>query len=65
MPQIDWQAEKQGVPVVIIEPEGTSSICPGCGRENGYRMLKCRNCGFEADRDTIAVLNIEKKASLR
>jgi len=31
-------------------------------RENGYRVLKCRNCGFKADRDTIAVLNIEKKA---
>jgi len=30
-------------------------------RENGYRVLKCRNCGFEADRDTIAVLNIERK----
>ena len=68
MPQIDWQAEKRGVPVVIIEPNGTSSICPDCGsklRENGYRVLKCRNCGFEADRDTIAVLNIEKKAFLK
>jgi len=31
-------------------------------RENGYRVLKCIECGLEADRDTIAVLNIEKKA---
>jgi len=31
-------------------------------RENGYRVLKCTKCGFEADRDTVAVLNIEKKA---
>ena len=55
------------MPVAVIEPNGTSSICPGCGsklRENGYRVLKCRNCGFEADRDTIA-LNIEKIALLK
>ena len=62
------KAEKRGVLVIIVEPNGTSSICPDCGsklRENGSRVLKCRNCGFEADRDTIAVLNIEKKASSR
>jgi len=27
--------------------------------------MKCGNCGFEADRDTIAVLNIEKKTFLK
>jgi len=62
------KAEKRGVPVVIIEPRDTSSICPSCEsrmRENGYRVLKCRNCGFKADRDTIAVLNIEKIALLK
>jgi transposase len=30
--------------------------------ENGYRVFKCPRCGFESDRDTVAVLNIEKKA---
>jgi transposase len=30
--------------------------------ENGYRVFKCPRCGFEADRDTVAVLNIEKRA---
>jgi len=62
---IDWQCEKQGVPIAVINPKGTSSICPICGSklvENGYRRFKCPKCGFEADRDTIAVLNIEKKA---
>ena len=62
---IDWQAEKHGVPVIIIEPRGTSSKCPRCCgkmKENGYRIFKCKACGFEADRDTVAVLNIEKKA---
>ncbi|WP_440059805.1 RNA-guided endonuclease TnpB family protein [Thermogladius sp. 4427co] len=62
---IDWQSEKHGVPVIIVDPRGTSTTCPVCGtklRENGYRRLKCPKCGFEGDRDTIAILNIEKRA---
>jgi len=53
------------VPVVAIKPRGTSSTCPICGSklvENSYRKLKCIKCGFEADRDATAILNIEKKA---
>jgi len=62
---IDWQCEKHGVPSIIINPRGTSSICPICGSklvEISYRKLKCNKCGFEANRDTIAVINIEKRA---
>ena len=62
---IDWEAEKNGVPVVIVDPAGTSTTCPKCGTklvEAGYRRLKCPACGFEGDRDSIAVLNIEKRA---
>jgi IS605 OrfB family transposase len=62
---IDWQAEKQGVPLAIVKPNGTSSECPKCGsklEENEYRRLKCPICGFEADRDVIGKLNIRKRA---
>jgi IS605 OrfB family transposase len=63
---IDWQAEKQGVPLAIVNPNGTSSECPKCDskglEENGYRRLKCPKCGFEADRDVIGKLNIRKRA---
>jgi len=62
---IDWQAEKNGVPIFIVEPAGTSSTCPRCGAklvEIGHRRLRCPKCGFEADRDSIAVLNIERRA---
>jgi len=62
---IDWQCEKHGVQVVAVDPRDTSTRCPRCGgkmRENGYRVFKCLRCGFEADRDTVAVLNIEVKA---
>jgi len=62
---VDWQAEKNGVPLLIVNPADTSSTCPRCGAklvEVGYRRLRCPHCGFEADRDSIAVLNIEKRA---
>jgi len=62
---IDWQAQKHGVKVIIVDPAHTSTTCPRCGSrmiESGYRRMKCPVCGFEADRDMVAVLNIEKKA---
>jgi transposase, IS605 OrfB family, central region len=62
---IDWQAEKNGVPILVVDPAGTSTTCPRCGAELvevGYRRLRCPNCGLEADRDSIAVLNIERRA---
>jgi len=62
---LDWQSEKHGIRVIVVDPKNTSSECPMCGAktiENGYRRLKCSTCGFEADRDEVAVLNIEKKA---
>jgi IS605 OrfB family transposase len=62
---IDWQAEKHGVPLAIVDPNGTSSECPKCDsklEENGYRRLKCPRCRFEADGDIIGKLNIRKRA---
>jgi transposase len=56
---------KHGVPLAIVNPNGTSSECPECNsklEENGYRRLKCPRCGFEADRDIIGKLNIRKRA---
>jgi IS605 OrfB family transposase len=62
---INWQCEKNGVPIIVVEPKGTSTTCPMCSSkltENSYRKMRCRKCGFEADRDTVAILNIEKRA---
>ena len=62
---MDWQAEKGGVPILVVDPAGTSSTCPRCGTElveAGHRRLRCPRCGLEADRDTIAILNIERRA---
>jgi transposase len=62
---IDWQAMKQGVPLAIVNPSGTSSECPKCDsklEETGYRRLRCPRCSFEADRDVVGKLNIRKRA---
>jgi len=62
---IKWQATKHSVIVVEVDPRGTSTTCPKCGgkmKEVGHRRMKCAACGFEEDRDVVAVLNIEKKA---
>jgi len=63
---IDWNAKKQGVPLAIVNPNGTSSKCPKCNskglKEVDYRRLRCSRCGFEEDRDVIGKLNIRKRA---
>jgi IS605 OrfB family transposase len=63
---IDWNARKQGVPLAIVNPNGTSSKCPKCDskglKEVDYRRLRCPRCGFEGDRDVIGKLNIRKRA---
>jgi IS605 OrfB family transposase len=62
---IDWQAEKNGVPLLVVDSAGTSSTCPRCGArlvEVSHRRMRCPRCGLEADRDSIAILNIERRA---
>ena len=62
---IKWQATKRGVVVVEVDPKGTSTTCPKCDgkmAEVGHRHVKCTVCGFEAGRDIVAILNIEKRA---
>jgi IS605 OrfB family transposase len=64
---INWQCEKNGVPIIVVNPKGTSITCPICSSKlvkNGYRKMKCLKCKFEADRDIIAILNIERKAKM-
>jgi len=62
---IEEKCLEKGVPVVKVDPKDTSSTCPICNsklmRGSAPRRLKCLRCGFEAGRDTVAVLNLEKK----
>ncbi len=62
---IEYKAKLNGVRVVFVNPAFTSSLCPICGGKlspNGGRVLKCLNCGFEADRDVVGSWNIRLRA---
>jgi len=61
---VEYEAMERGLEVVKINPRGTSSKCPRCGGklvEDGYRVLRCRKCGFAGDRDVIATVNLYRK----
>jgi len=60
---LEEKAKERGIPVLKVNPSNTSSLCPMCGAKltpNGYRLLKC-SCGFEGDRDCVAVLNLARR----
>lgn len=58
---IFWEGLKQGVAVIKVPAYYTSTHCPYDGEEMvevGHRLFKCPRCGFQADRDSIARLNL-------
>jgi len=61
---VEYEAMERNLQVAKIDPRGTSSKCPRCGGklvEYGYRVLRCRKCGFIGDRDVTATINIYEK----
>jgi putative transposase len=61
--QIEYKARWEGLPVIFVNPGGTSSRCAVCGCRvatipEQRRMLRCRHCGFTVDRDVNAARNI-------
>jgi len=60
---IEYKAKWNGLLVNYLDAKLTSSLCPTCGSRlepNGHRVLRCKNCDFEMDRDVIACLNLLK-----
>jgi putative transposase len=58
---IEYKALWNGNLVTYVNPNGTSSTCPICGRRsdpNG-RLFECE-CGFKMNRDLLACINILK-----
>ncbi len=54
-------AQEYGIRVKEVSEYKTSSKCVRCGSENierKGRLFKCLNCGLEANRDAIGVVNI-------
>jgi len=54
-------AEEYGIKVIEVSEYKTSTQCPRCNSENTMRsgrLFKCLNCGLEAHRDAVGVLNM-------
>jgi IS605 OrfB family transposase len=63
---ISWQARKHGMVIEFVNPSYSSVSCPRCGRkmeEVSHRWFKC-SCGYENDRDVIAIMNLNGRGSL-
>jgi putative transposase len=63
---IEWQARKHGIVTEFVNPRYSSVTCPKCGRrmaEVSHRWFKCP-CGYENDRDVIAITNLNGRGSL-
>ncbi|RLC74477.1 MAG: hypothetical protein DRI61_16540 [Chloroflexi bacterium] len=60
---IEYKALESGIPVIYVDPRGTSKTRPRCrfkmSRDEG-RMLKC-SCGLSMDRDIVGSWNIRLK----
>lgn len=60
------KAVEYGVPLVFVNPSYSSQVCPRCGAFRvkpdddalRQRVFECPVCGFNLDRDFVAVLNL-------
>jgi putative transposase len=59
---LEYKCEREGTHFVAVDPAGTTKECSDCGVETEkplwVREHSCPSCGFEADRDANAALNI-------
>jgi len=63
---IDWQAKKHCLLINYVYAAYSSVKCPKCNnkmKEVSYRWFKC-SCGYENDRDIIAIINLNGRGSL-
>lgn len=66
---VEYKSRLAGVPVVVVDPRGTSRTCAQCGHcEKANRRSQaefvCRSCGHEASADINAARNIASRAGV-
>ena len=65
---ITYKAHQQGIEVVLVDPAYTSQRCSTCGytaKNNRHKgTFACRSCGFIANADVNAAINIRDKSFL-
>jgi putative transposase len=61
---IEYKATERGIAVVYVDPRHTSQRCPKCGyisKNNRHQHLfKCKSCGYTANADLNAAVNIRQ-----
>ena len=67
--KIDYKAQRVGIPVIYVDPRGTSKTCSRCGysHKNNRKSQSefiCLSCGFAANADENAAVNISAKAAI-
>ena len=66
--KIAYKAVLAGVPVIPVDPKNTSRACPICGcadkrNRSTQSTFSCIRCGFSGHADTIAAVNIGRRAA--
>ena len=59
--RLRWTAEEYGMKIRTVSEAYTSQTCPRCRSRHSLRVLRgfrCLDCGLEAHRDAVGVLNI-------
>jgi len=65
---IEYKAKLAGIPLVAVDPRGTSTTCLKCGSFNrrsrkSQSIFKCRFCGYTLNADLVGARNIARIAS--
>ena len=65
--KIEYKGELAGIPVILVDPKYTSQMCPVCGcvdkrNRPNQATFSCVSCGFSGHADTIAAVNIGRRA---
>ena len=66
---IAYKAALAGVPLVAVDPRDTSRQCPACGcidkrNRPSQARFSCIGCGLAGPADTIAAINIGRRAAV-
>lgn len=66
---IDYKAKLAGVPVIYVNPRGTSNTCPRCTLQDKRSRptrdaFRCVACGFAGPADYIAALNVAARGQV-
>jgi IS605 OrfB family transposase len=64
---IEYKSKLHGVPFVLVDPRNTSRTCPECGcvdkrNRKSQAWFKCIECGYGHHADTVAAINISRRA---